>query len=167
MQQERSSASALAAARATYRTWWHETVVPALLGDEEQVEQLAASKGSSRWTCTQGCVRGVRPYLVVLVFVIMALWLPLDIWRLDGIVPGTKDTYMVEAKLVEENKQEVWECYTFLKAAKSQECIYSCPCNIDTSGQNMGNQFNSYDPYAQVQMTGGMVQLSTRRRGPL
>jgi hypothetical protein len=107
-QQQRSLMSALAAATATYRTWWHETVVPALLGDDDQVELLAPSKGS-RWTCTQGCVRGVRPYLVVLVFVIMAVWTPLEVWRLDGIVPGAKDTYMIEAKLVKGNEKEINE----------------------------------------------------------
>lgn len=81
---------------------------PALLGDDDQVELLAPSKGS-RWTCTQGCVRGVRPYLVVLVFVIMAVWTPLEVWRLDGIVPGAKDTYMIEAKLVKGNEKEINE----------------------------------------------------------
>jgi len=131
-QQQRSWGSILTAAAATYRKWWHKTVVPALLGDEDQVKQLAASKGS-RWTCTQGCVRGVRPYLVVLVFVIMAVWLPVDIWRWDGIVPGTKETYMIEAKRVDDSEAAIMDWFTNFTTG-SEPGVYSCPCAQDNSG---------------------------------
>jgi hypothetical protein len=127
--------------------WWRNTVVPALLDDERQLDKLPSGMGS-RWPCTQaGCVRGVRPFLAVVVLIIMAVWLPVDVWKLDGIVPGTKDTYMVEAKLVEDNATEIERCYTNFEAGTSEDCIYSCPCKIDTSGLNL-----LQDPFAYLQV---------------
>jgi hypothetical protein len=153
-QQQRSVASVLAAATATYRTWWHKTVVPALLGDEDQVDMLPSSK-SSRWTCTKSCVSGVRPYLVVLVVVIMAVWLPVDITRWDGIVPGTKESYMVEPKLVVENKKAIYEWYYNLYSRPdSDDSVYSCPCSIDQVS-------TEFSPFARLQRTGHARDLET------
>jgi hypothetical protein len=70
--------------------------------------------------------------LVVLVFVIMALWLPLDIWWLDGIVPGAKETFMIEAQPVEDNTAILGWFTNFTTGSKPG--VYSCPCALDSSG---------------------------------
>jgi len=154
-QQQRSLGSVLTASKDTCRSWWHDTVVPALLGDEEQVKQLKSSK-DSRWTCTKGCVQGVRPYLVVLAFLIMALWLPLDVWRLDGIVPGTKESYMVEPKLLQENAKAIYEWYYNFTSngPDSDDSVYSCPCSIDQVS-------TEFSPFARLQRTGHVRDLET------
>jgi hypothetical protein len=131
-QQQPWLVSKAVAAKMLLSNWWTDTVVPALLNDEAKVEKLASSRGS-RWTCTQGCVQGVRPYVVVLVLVIMAVWLPLDVLKLDGIVPGVKDTLLIEGKLWQ-NEDEVKRWYTGTNLTLERDGIYNCPCTYSRYG---------------------------------
>jgi hypothetical protein len=138
--------------------WWHDTVVPALLDDERQTDKLPSGVGS-RWTCTQRFVHKMRLGLAVLVLLGMAVWLPLDVWHWDGIVPGTKDPYMVEAKRVEDDQENIWKCYADSEAGTSDECVYSCPCKIDTSGFNLLQNL-----YANLQMAAAQDLAAFQQR---
>lgn len=136
-------------------SWWHETVVPALLNDGSGLDKLTDTNSDKRhsWRCAQGCVRGVRPWLVVLVLLITALWLPLDL-KFDGFVPGAKDGYKTDMIQVKENLEEVVSWHqNQVKSQKLSNTGYSCPCSYDMSGMGLVTA-----PYVQLELTPAAVQ---------
>jgi len=147
--------------------WWHNTVVPTLLNDESTLDKLVDSSQreatDSRWRCTQGCVRGVRPYLVVSVLVITMVWLSLDVWKFDALEPGAKDAFMAETKLVSPLSDDVMDWYKngntklYMNPGTVSSTFYSCPCAFSSDHHGIGLLAA---PYTTLRWTDAYTQLN-------
>jgi hypothetical protein len=147
----------MATATPTVCRWWNYIVVPSLLDDADKVSKLPTEK-RRRWTCTKGCVQAVRPGLVAFVLIAMLVWLFVDVFVLDALVPGAKDTYMVEAIKVPpasmraKGKDEIWKWYTDPDTSE-KDAIYSCPCAHDKDGLMFLPGTTRGTPYARLIVT--------------
>lgn len=86
------------------RAWWLHVVVSKFLDDGDLWNNLEAQRsgqhpsGSAGSICLgqcTSCLRPVRSLMVTVSLMIMTAWLVLDLTYADGLVPGTKESFVI------------------------------------------------------------------------
>lgn len=107
------------------KTWWHKVVIVKFMDDEELLDAANA-------TAAGRVLGSFRPWFVIILFLVMGAWLVADVAVFDGLVPGTKDSFVIQSIPYEgDQKPDIIKWHR--KPWADSNVSYTCMCSYTTT----------------------------------
>lgn len=129
------------------KTWWNR-VLDGFLNDSSLTAEVHASTAACcGFAAMAKCmVTPTRHFLVAaLLLIVLPTWLIADIWSLDGLVPGAKNSYDTQAQPFTERRDPIISWHQHPTGNVSYSCL--CSFNSSKAGAMMWGA-----PYAMLQV---------------
>lgn len=116
-----------------FKTWWSNVVLNKFLNDADLIARLPASPAASG-SCV-GAAKSMRHLLVAVLFlIVLPVWLTADIIYLDGLVPGTRDSFIAQPLPYADDHKDILAWHE----SPTGNVSYNCLCSFESSSSFQG-----------------------------